>query len=265
MTWFVDEYGLANFRDMPVEEMDRLAQEQGVQFYATLTGLILHEGVQASAITPISAENLYDGVVAMRQGGTEGLEPVAVAWSYNVEALNGQRLEPAVPVEEVRQAYWANELARIGERKYHVAVLECPETGAQLYFKAARAREVEAQLAAAVREIYPEEESLYTALQNHDLQHHQGTAIGRHGDGVLARLEDEGGARFFLGANATEVESKALRAAGGAPGEDIGALLARREEVDFTLGLMAQNEEQIATMYRAHREAESSPDLSPGF
>ena len=263
MTWFVNRHGLAAFETLPLAEMDRRSKEEGVAFYATLTGLILNEGVQATAISPIAAEELFDGIVALRHGTTTGLDPVDVVSRYYVEALDGVVLPPRVSNDRIRQTYWEDELARTGEREYSVAVLEIPQIEAKLCFKGDRRDEVELQVAEAVRRIHPEEESLYTAIATHDLVLSRGYAKGRPDDAMIAQITDASGqSGFVLGKDSQEPSRKAVDHIGRRPGEDIIKQTERCLELDFSLGDMSGNEGHIERAIAARREAEEIPEIS---
>ena len=164
----------------------------------TIRWPITLNGVQATAISPIAAEELFDGIVALRHGTTTGLDPVDVVSRYYVEALDGVVLPPRVSNDRIRQTYWEDELARTGEREYSVAVLEIPQIEAKLCFKGDRRDEVELQVAEAVRRIHPEEESLYTAIATHDLVLSRGYAKGRPDDAMIAQITDASGQSGFV-------------------------------------------------------------------
>jgi len=263
MTWYKDKHGLAAYEDLSIGEMERRADEEGVKFYASLGGLILNEGIQATSISAFAAVNQFDGVVALRLGSTADLEPVDTVASYDIEVLDGMIQPRRTDGETVRQAYWQAELERSGEREYSVAILEIPGIDAELFFMGETRRDVEMQVTNAVRSIYPDEESLYTAMATHDLGLSRGYAKGRPDDAMVARfVEDSGRVSFFLGENSQELASKAMRDLGGRPGEDIVAFIGRRPDIDFHLGFMSHNEGHIERAIELRRETEATPDMS---
>ncbi|MBW3243433.1 hypothetical protein KUV57_12235 [Epibacterium sp. DP7N7-1] len=262
MTWYKDKHGLAAYEDLSIGEMERRIKE-GVRFYASLGGLILNEGVQATSFSAFTAVSQFDGVVALRLGSTKDLSPVDIVASYDIEVLDGKIQRRPTNGEEVRQAYWQAERIRTGVRQYSVATLDFPANNVRLVFKSGRRSDVEAQIAAAVRLIYPEEESLYSAIAAHDLSLRRGYAKGRPDDAMVARFTDSNGrVSFFLGETPQELVSKAFRELGGRPDEDIVKFLDLRTDYDFQLGFLPHNEANIERAIEMRREAETDTDMS---
>lgn len=210
MVWIKDRYGFAMQIDLPVQEIDRRCSEQGERFYATLGGLILNEGVVASALTPVSAVPLYDGIAALRRGGTSGMDPVEIVSGYAAEVLNGQALDRKISSERLLEAHRAAELAATGRCRHHVVVIDMPEFGVRLAFKSPDRQKAETLAADAVRAIFPDELSLYTAVDNNQMRLIRGHATGRPEDHLLSMVGPlDGAAPLFLASRYQDLEDMA--------------------------------------------------------
>lgn len=221
MTWFKDKHGLAAFAELPSHEMEE-RMEQGQSFYATLTGVAMNEGVEVTVLKSFGATPVYDSVVALARGSTAGLEPVGVVAQYGVEYLDGEAFHPPRHGEDVREAFWEGELQRCGERRFHIAHLDTSEVS--LFFIGKRPSDAQAQLAAAVRRLYPEEVSIFTAIDNIEgLSIRTGSAIGSPDDRAAGCILRTGGeVSFYLGADDIEIEQKMQQDTGAAdPGDRI--------------------------------------------
>jgi hypothetical protein len=95
--WTTDGYTPPSALDVSgftVQEIENL-ERQGRKFYGTLAGLVIHEGVQASAFDkPLVSENVYDGKQALAAGHVTGLTPVGQVSHYKVVAIPGHFFHP---------------------------------------------------------------------------------------------------------------------------------------------------------------------------
>ncbi|MCW3783016.1 hypothetical protein [Defluviimonas salinarum] len=205
MVWIKDEFGLAENYQGSLAEVEKMIAAK-VPVYASLAGLILHEGVQATAFSSFGATKLYDGVLALERGTVIGLEPVSVTADYRVECFEGELLHPPLHREELREMFWARQLEETGERPWFVAMLDTAEL--TVFFTGASEGEVERKVADAVRKLHPEEKSLHTALANQaDLSVTRGVASAPAGCSHAAAIRrKDGGATFFLAEDTPGIE-----------------------------------------------------------